>query len=50
MNFQPPVPKLPWDGVLDVTENGDICIQGTDPVQGSEDCLFVKIYTPEVRN
>lgn len=48
--LQPPVPKQPWDGVLDATEKGDICVQGSDPVEGSEDCLFVKIYTPQVRN
>lgn len=46
--FQPPVPKRPWDGILNVTEKGASCIQGSNSVEGSEDCLIVKIYTPEV--
>lgn len=47
--LQPPIKKLPWTGVLNASQKGDICIQGSNPVKGSEDCLFVQIYIPKVR-
>jgi carboxylesterase type B len=53
LRFEPPVPKKRWDGVLDVTNEGSPCVQGSDPVIGSEDCLFLKIQTgrkPNVHN
>lgn len=46
--FQPPVAKGNWDGVLDATEDRAHCIQGSDPVVGEEDCLFINVYTPTV--
>lgn len=46
--LQPPVPKKNWEGTLDATKDGNICVQSSDPVVGSEDCLFVNVYVPKV--
>ena len=54
--WQPPVPKLPWDGVKEAFGPGSACAQGnwvggnwdvrdnyeSDP----EDCLFLNVYVP----
>ena len=44
--------KQPWDGILDGTLNGAPCIQlerlDETPVVGSEDCLFLNVYTPKL--
>lgn len=48
INFQPPVAKKPWSGTLDVSQPGPICVQGSNPVRGSEDCLYLKVYTTKV--
>lgn len=49
-NMQPPQPPLPWTEVFDAFEYGDECIQklvfANNNVTGSEDCLFVNVYTP----
>jgi para-nitrobenzyl esterase len=45
--FQPPVPPLPWKGVLEATAYGAASPQrgrGADPT--SEDCLFLNVWTP----
>ncbi|KAJ8955015.1 hypothetical protein NQ318_000447 [Aromia moschata] len=47
LRFEAPVPKTKWSGVLDVSSKGAECTQGSDPIIGSEDCLFVKVYTTE---
>ncbi|KAH9641207.1 hypothetical protein HF086_004594 [Spodoptera exigua] len=58
---KPPVGKLrfkdpeyldSWEGVLDATEHGSVCPQ-FNPItavytSGSEDCLFLNVYTPNV--
>lgn len=44
----------PWEGVYDATEHKSICMQNDDlfvanaPVIGSEDCLYINVYTPQV--
>ena len=50
--FRPPVPVLPWTGVRDALEVGDPCYQHNpdwkhwrEPTDGSEDCLFLNIWT-----
>lgn len=47
------VPHKGWDGVKDATEHGNICVQltldGTNKVVGAEDCLYLNVYTPEIR-
>nr|XP_023018925.1 venom carboxylesterase-6-like [Leptinotarsa decemlineata] len=45
LRFEPPVPKAAWSGVLDVRYTKPVCTQGSNPVIGSEDCLYLKIYT-----
>ncbi|RZC36248.1 COesterase and/or Abhydrolase 3 domain containing protein, partial [Asbolus verrucosus] len=48
LRFEPPVPKRNWEGVLDATKDGNICVQSSDPVLGSEDCLFINVYVPKL--
>nr|CAI5868611.1 unnamed protein product [Callosobruchus analis] len=50
LRFKPPVKKSKWNGILDATEEGCQCVQSSKPVVGSEDCLFINVYTPSVRN
>ncbi|CAH1119274.1 unnamed protein product [Phaedon cochleariae] len=45
LRFAPPQPKKNWTGVIDVSEKMSECVQGSDPVTGSEDCLYLKVYT-----
>ena len=53
--FRPPQPVEPWDGVYDATRFGPPAPQNPSaletmlsapPVDGSEDCLFLNVYTP----
>jgi para-nitrobenzyl esterase len=55
--FRPPQPVVPWDGVYEATAFGSPAPQNPSPlesmlsappVQGSEDCLFLNVYTPAV--
>ncbi|XP_050507407.1 acetylcholinesterase-like [Diabrotica virgifera virgifera] len=50
LRFAAPVPITNWSGVLDVRYSPSECIQGSSPVAGSEDCLYVKIYSPHEPN
>ncbi|XP_049850038.1 esterase FE4-like [Schistocerca gregaria] len=43
LRFQPPVRKAAWTGVRDALEFGSACTQG---IFGSEDCLYLNVYTP----
>lgn len=43
------MPKKPWNGTYDATEDGPICVQFTrDPSEMSEDCLHLNVYTRNV--
>lgn len=44
-HFQAPLPSLPWKGIRDATNFGEVCTQFNTTYQGSEDCLFLNIYT-----
>jgi para-nitrobenzyl esterase len=48
LRWRPPVPAAPWSGVRDATQWGARCIQLFDvgDVEGSEDCLFLNVWTP----
>nr|XP_022910150.1 esterase FE4-like [Onthophagus taurus] len=51
LRFKPPQPLKPWKGILDVTEEKEGCIAPnmyTRKLEGSEDCLHLNVYTPEV--
>ncbi|CAH1119275.1 unnamed protein product [Phaedon cochleariae] len=45
LRFRPPVPNDKWNGTLNATREGSSCVQGILPVTGSEDCLFINVYT-----
>ncbi|KAJ8984447.1 hypothetical protein NQ317_012511 [Molorchus minor] len=48
LRFRAPVMKhLVGLETLDATSDGSECVQGSDPVRGSEDCLFINVYTPD---
>lgn len=49
--YQAPQPKKPWDGVRSAKEFGSVCTQIDmigGHVTGSEDCLFLNVYTPDL--
>lgn len=45
LRFQPPVRNDKWEGVLNATEPGPICIQSAGRYNISEDCLHLNVYT-----
>lgn len=45
LRFLVPVPKKPWDGVLNCTVFGPMCMQLGAGVFGSEDCLHLNVFT-----
>lgn len=55
LRFQPPVAVKKWPGTLLATRPQSICLQydhlpinPPERVEGSEDCLYLNIYTPAV--
>ncbi|XP_031339582.1 esterase B1-like [Photinus pyralis] len=51
LRFKAPEPPEPFDGVRDCTKEGSRPISKhviTKTVSGSEDCLFLNVYTPEL--
>ncbi|XP_011200446.2 juvenile hormone esterase [Bactrocera dorsalis] len=55
LRFKPPVPYGAWAGEKHVIKDSPICMQ-RDPyrrdmeIEGSEDCLYLNVYTPEEHN
>eukprot|EP00091_Calanus_sinicus_P003355 TRINITY_DN13513_c0_g1_i1.p1 TRINITY_DN13513_c0_g1~~TRINITY_DN13513_c0_g1_i1.p1 ORF type:complete len:161 (-),score=34.17 TRINITY_DN13513_c0_g1_i1:33-473(-) len=48
VRWMPPEPKASWEGALDCTAPGPMCLQpdfATQSIIGSEDCLSLNIYT-----
>ncbi|XP_076248285.1 juvenile hormone esterase-like [Calliopsis andreniformis] len=49
LRFKDPVPKKPWKGTLRAIRDGPQCIQINNGIKGSEDCLHLSVFTPELK-
>ncbi|XP_059057237.1 juvenile hormone esterase-like isoform X1 [Achroia grisella] len=53
LRFKAPQPPLSWDGVRPAKEFGPVCCQQdiftNQIIPGSEDCLYLNVYTPEIK-
>lgn len=49
--FMPPVPPANWTGIIEATEYGPSCPQQSrNDSHVSEDCLFLNVFTPALRD
>ncbi|CAB3376450.1 Hypothetical predicted protein [Cloeon dipterum] len=52
LRFRAPEPVEPWKGVRDATKESEPCAQvpvmGDEKFIGSEDCLYLNVYTPQL--
>ncbi|XP_072398376.1 venom carboxylesterase-6-like [Diabrotica undecimpunctata] len=46
--FEPPVPKAIWSDTLNCTYDRSSCVQGTTSVTGSEDCLYLSVFSGDL--
>ncbi|CAH2248366.1 jg6188 [Pararge aegeria aegeria] len=53
LRFKAPQPALYWEGIRNATEHGNVCPQvdqlTNQFIPGSEDCLFLNVYTPNLK-
>ncbi|XP_039755238.1 venom carboxylesterase-6-like [Pararge aegeria] len=53
LRFQPPQPAPRWKGIRNATQHGNICTQidnlNQEILFSSEDCLYLNVYTPNVK-
>lgn len=50
LRFQAPVRNEPWDGILNCTMFGPMCMQAGVGPFGSEDCLQLNVFTKNLPN
>ncbi|XP_046753939.1 juvenile hormone esterase-like [Diprion similis] len=51
LRFSSPVAANAWNGTLNATVEGNVCIQYLNgAVIGDEDCLYLNVYTPQLPN
>ncbi|MCR9096178.1 MAG: carboxylesterase family protein [bacterium] len=47
LRWRAPRPPASWEGVRETLASGGVCTQlGGDPLQGSEDCLYLDVFAP----
>lgn len=51
--FKNPISKKPWKEVIKAEKDGSMCPQfdfnKNFTIQGSEDCLYLNVFTPKVK-
>lgn len=51
LRYQPPAPHEPWTDTLDAVQFGPAALQPAGPgVTGSDNCLYLNLYTPGIDN
>ncbi|XP_058467327.1 juvenile hormone esterase [Malaya genurostris] len=51
LRFRAPLPEIPWKGIRSALREGSVCPHRSmilDNFKGSEDCLFINVYTPDL--
>ncbi|XP_046753940.1 juvenile hormone esterase-like [Diprion similis] len=48
LRFANPVEAIAWNGTRNATRDGSTCPQALGGISGSEDCLYLNVYTPQL--